>query len=222
MKKILGTFAVIAAVAALSSCASKGDNVEPDYSAFSYAAAVQYGEYLAAMQTNFDVKIDSRAVAQAIEDALEGNLKMNGADANVFMNDFLDITLPAYRSYNAQQFIAKAAAKHGNVQSPSGVVYRIVKEGKGAKPAPADNVTLTCRCTLMDGTAVEGFGSERQTLNMDNLPAGIAEGVQMLGEGGEIKLWIPCEMAYGLDGNQSLGVGAYQPLYVEVSLHRIN
>lgn len=40
----------------------------------------------------------------------------------------------------------------------------------------------------------------------------------MLGSGGAVKLWVPAALAYGAEGDRTLGVGANETLYYEAEL----
>ena len=53
---------------------------------------------------------------------------------------------------------------------------------------------------------------------LDSLPAGLREGLKLLGSGGAVKLWVPAALAYGAEGDRTLGVGANETLYYEAEL----
>ena len=44
------------------------------------------------------------------------------------------------------------------------------------------------------------------------------EGLKLLGSGGAVKLWVPAALAYGAEGDRTLGVGANETLYYEAEL----
>ncbi len=219
MKKILTTISIVAAAVMMMSCAQENKQEKLDTKGFSYAVAVSFGDYLASMHQNTGVEIDVDMVAQAIKDALEGNLKMDTTDAEIAWQEFLSITLPAYKTYVSTQFVETAAKKKGAQKSPSGLVYMITDEGEGAKATPDNVVTIKYSCQLADGTVVVDNITER--LNVMQLIPGFMEGLQMLGKGGSIKLWIPENLAFGSDGNETLGILAYEALYIDVKMEDI-
>ena len=71
-----------------------------------------------------------------------------------------------------------------------------------------------------DGTEVYSSYERGDTLRTrpDSLPAGLCEGLKLLGSGGAVKLWIPAALAYGAAGDQTLGLGANETLYYEAEL----
>ena len=51
-----------------------------------------------------------------------------------------------------QDFLAENAKKEGVKTLPSGLQYKVIKEGTGKKPKETDSVTVHYRGTLIDGT----------------------------------------------------------------------
>jgi FKBP-type peptidyl-prolyl cis-trans isomerase FkpA len=101
-----------------------------------------------------------------------------------------------------------AAAEPGAVTTPSGLVYRALKEGTGASPTAADVVKVHYRGTLADGTE---FDSSIKRGQPAEFPLGRVikcwtEGVQRMKVGGKAKLTCPAATAYG-----ERGVGPIPP-----------
>ena len=122
-------------------------------------------------------------------------------------------------SAQAQGDLAATAAKEpGAAVTPSGLVYRSLKDGSGASPAATDVVKVNYRGTFADG-------SEFDSSYKRNAPAqfplnGVipcwTEGVQRMKVGGKAKLTCPAAIAYG-----SRAVGPIPPnttLQFEVEL----
>ena len=84
----------------------------------------------------------------------------------------------------------------------SGLKYRILREGTGAKPTAADTVTVHYRGWLDDLTEFDSSYTRGQpaTFPLSGVVAGWTEGLQLVGEGGEIELEIPSELGYGSSG----------------------
>ena len=108
------------------------------------------------------------------------------------------------RSARARQanadFLAKVDADKEVTKTASGLRYKVVKPGAGAKPTAQSTVTCRYHGTLADGRVFDS------TRNRDNQPIsfglgqvipGWTEGLQLIAKGGVIKLWIPAELAYG-------------------------
>jgi len=103
----------------------------------------------------------------------------------------------------AQPDIAATAAKEkGAVVTPSGLVYRSLREGSGAIPTAADTVKVHYRGTLANGTE---FDSSYKRGEPAQFPLGgvipcWTEGVQRMKVGGKAQLVCPAAIAYGARG----------------------
>jgi FKBP-type peptidyl-prolyl cis-trans isomerase FkpA len=103
----------------------------------------------------------------------------------------------------AQSDAAAAAAKEpGASVSPSGLVYRSLKDGSGPSPKASDVVKVHYRGTLPGG---KEFDSSIARGTPAQFPLGgvikcWTEGVQMMKVGGKAKLTCPPAIAYGERG----------------------
>lgn len=103
----------------------------------------------------------------------------------------------------AQSDLAAAAAKEkGAVVTPSGLVYRSLRDGSGAGPTAADTVKVHYRGTLANGTE---FDSSYKRNEPAQFPLGgvipcWTEGVQRMKVGGKAQLVCPAAIAYGARG----------------------
>ena len=81
----------------------------------------------------------------------------------------------------------------------SGLVYRSLTEGAGAKPGPADTVKVHYRGTLIDGTEFDSSHKRGQPVDfaLQNVIPCWTEGVQLMNVGSKAKLVCPSEIAYG-------------------------
>lgn len=118
--------------------------------------------------------------------------------------------------------LASAAKEPGAVTTPSGLVYRSLKDGAGASPTATDTVKVNYRGTFPDGRE---FDSSYKRNEPAQFPLGgvipcWTEGVQRMKVGGKAKLTCPAAIAYG-----SRGAGGSIPpnatLHFEVELLEI-
>ena len=108
--------------------------------------------------------------------------------------------------------------------TPSGLYYKILKTGKAKLPKTSDRVRVHYKGTRIDGTVFDSSYSRGQPVDfsLQGVVPGFAEGLTKVGEGGEIILFIPSDLAYG--DNPRPG-GVIQPgdtLIFECELIKIN
>ena len=99
-----------------------------------------------------------------------------------------------------QEFLAENAKKEGVITTPSGLQYRILREGHGAIPKATDEVTVKYEGRLIDGTVFDSSYTRTPDTNMfraDRLIKGWTEALCMMPVGSKWELFIPQELAYG-------------------------
>jgi len=100
-------------------------------------------------------------------------------------------------------FLAKAAAEPGAEKTASGLVYRELRAGTGASPAPTDKVKVNYKGTLTNGTEFDS--SYRRNAPAEFGLNGVipcwTEGVQKMKVGGKASLTCPSGIAYGDRGH---------------------
>lgn len=99
-----------------------------------------------------------------------------------------------------KKFLAANKSKEGVVTTASGLQYKVLREGKGAKPTPMDRVRIQYRLSLIDGKVIESTyerGQEPVIMGLNNIIPGMIEGLQLMQEGGKYMLWISPEYGYG-------------------------
>lgn len=101
-----------------------------------------------------------------------------------------------------KSFLEKNAKEPGVTTTASGLQYRVVEPGKGKTPGPTDQVTVHYKGTLIDGTEFDSSYSrgEPTSFTLDSVIPGWTEGLQLVKEGGKIKLFVPADLAYGDSG----------------------
>lgn len=92
------------------------------------------------------------------------------------------------------KFLEENKDKEGVVALPSGLQYRIIKEGKGETPKASDKVNVTYRGTLIDGTE---FDSGTTSFGVEQVIKGWTEALQLMPVGSKWELFIPYDLGYG-------------------------
>ena len=116
-----------------------------------------------------------------------------------------------------------AATEAGAVVTPSGLVYRALKDGTGASPTAADSVKVHYKGTFPDGREFDS--SYKRNEPIDFPLRGVipcwTEGVQKMKVGGKAKLTCPAAIAYGARGAGGV-IPPNATLLFEVELLAIN
>ena len=110
----------------------------------------------------------------------------------------------------ASEFVAKAAAQAGAIQSVSGLVYREVAAGTGGSPKASDRVKVHYRGTLTDGSEFDSSYARNAPaeFSLEGVIPCWTEGLQKMKVGGKARLVCPSGLAYGDSGNQDIPGGA--------------
>ncbi|KQR72320.1 FKBP-type peptidyl-prolyl cis-trans isomerase [Pedobacter sp. Leaf176] len=94
------------------------------------------------------------------------------------------------------EFIQKnniTATKH-----PSGLYYQIIKAGTGNSTyPPGTKITIKYVGKLLNGTVIDDGNNVENTFQLAQLIEGWRIGIPLIQKGGEIRLIIPSELAYG-------------------------
>ena len=143
--------------------------------------------------------------------------KINKDDAYAFLNEYFMVRVPARNLEESTKFLENVAAKNKNViATESGLLYEIVEMGDTTAMAKglADEVFVNYKGTLKDGEVFDENDSIR--FRLGQVVQGWQEGLQLVGKGGKINLWIPPHLGYG---QQARGkIKANDALVFEVEL----
>ena len=96
-------------------------------------------------------------------------------------------------------FFAKLAEDADVEISESGLHYKVLDPGTGAKPSLTDSVLVHYKGTLIDGTQFDSSYDRGApaTFRLDQVVKGFGEGLTKIGAGGKIILYIPSDLGYG-------------------------
>ncbi len=120
----------------------------------------------------------------------------------------------------AQDALAKAAQEAGASTTPSGLVYRSLKDGTGPSPLATDTVRVHYRGTFPDGREFDSSHKRGQpaTFPLNRVIKCWTEGVQRIKVGGKAKLTCPSAIAYGERGTPGGPIPPGATLQFEVEL----
>jgi FKBP-type peptidyl-prolyl cis-trans isomerase len=102
-----------------------------------------------------------------------------------------------------EDFVAQNAKKDGVVTLPSGLQYKVLKEGDGKKPTIEDSVVCQYRGTLVDGTEFDSSYKQDKpvTLPIKAVIKGWREALQLMPVGSKWQLAVPPQLGYGERGS---------------------
>jgi FKBP-type peptidyl-prolyl cis-trans isomerase FklB len=192
----------------------------------SYAIGLNVGRSL----QKDSVVVDPTILEQGLRDALSGGKTlMTDEDARAAivaiqteLRKKQEETMKQAGEVNKKQgdaFLAANKTKEGVVTLPSGLQYKILKEGTGPKPTATDSVVCNYKGTLIDGTEFDSSYKRGQpaTFPVDKVIQGWTEALQLMPVGSKWQLFIPPEMAYGARG-PSPTIGVNSTLVFEIEL----
>lgn len=224
MKKLCLLLLLIAFVT--PACA---DSLKDGSEKLSYAVGMSIGTDLLRQ----DMDLDLEQLAAGITAAY------NKTDALLSEEEMIKI-LVAYQQESQKRQLAKAnaaaadnvtagkaflednAKKEGVTTTVSGLQYEVLVAGEGATPSAKDRVTVNYRGSLIDGTEFDSSYKRGQpaSFGVSGVIPGWTEALQLMKEGGKLKLTIPPELAYGDRGAPPV-IGPGSTLIFEVELIKV-
>jgi FKBP-type peptidyl-prolyl cis-trans isomerase len=199
--------------------------------------AEAYGWYMAAQlglrQLEFN-KDQIEAMARGMVGAVSGgqptfDAKEIGPELEAFLGKKQENFMTKLRYQQISEgagFFAKLKENKNVVELPSGLRYEIVKPGSSTFPKPGQLVSIHYTGTLVGGQTFDSSVERAQPVdlllqaataqNPNGVIPGMFEGLQKVGVGGKIKLYIPPSLAYGDQGSQVIPPGATLIFEVDV------
>ena len=120
----------------------------------------------------------------------------------LFKIALLTTALNLSTAWAADATLEAAAKEAGAVVTPSGLVYKSLKDGTGPSPKASDTVKVNYRGTFPDGKEFDSSYKRNQAIEfpLGNVIKCWTEGVQRMKVGGKAKLTCPASIAYGERG----------------------
>lgn len=122
-----------------------------------------------------------------------------------------------------EKFLAANKKKPGVVTLPSGLQYKILINGNGAKPGKDDQVKVVYEGRTIDGKVFDStarHGTESDTFGVGRLIKGWTEALLLMPVGSKWEIYIPQELAYGARGAGN-DIAPYSPLIFTLELQGI-
>ena len=142
----------------------------------------------------------------------------NAHDVGLALHLSLHVLVGVLRKGEA--FLDENGKKEGVKTLPSGLQYRVLKEGDGKHPKRADQVVLQYKGTLIDGREFDSSykRGEPAKFGVSGVIKGWTEALQLMKAGSKWRLYIPSELAYGASPRPGGPIRPHDPLVFEVEL----
>ncbi|MEE4293557.1 MAG: FKBP-type peptidyl-prolyl cis-trans isomerase [Xanthomonadales bacterium] len=107
----------------------------------------------------------------------------------------------------ANEFLEKNKTKNGIVVLPSGVQYRIIEEGEGARPGLEDTVKVHYRGSKISGHEFDSSFARGvpEEFPVNTVLRGWQEVLPLMKTGATWQIFVPPELAFGARGNPPVG-----------------
>jgi FKBP-type peptidyl-prolyl cis-trans isomerase FklB len=211
--------------------ASCGGNTQPqiegvtkaEVDSVSYAVGTSFGQMIKG--SNIE-GLDYSKVVEAMKDVVNGKEpKIDPQQAGMVINSYMEKVQNAIgkrKQAEQAEFLAANKEKEGVVETESGLQYRIENPGSELKATAIDTVEVHYKGTLLDGKVFDSSYDRGETAKfpLNRVIPGWTEGMQLVGEGGKITLWVPFNLGYGAQA-VSADLPAYSTLVFEVELVKV-
>jgi FKBP-type peptidyl-prolyl cis-trans isomerase FkpA/FKBP-type peptidyl-prolyl cis-trans isomerase FklB len=135
----------------------------------------------------------------------DSSAKLSDSEMAIIINDFRNElrnkVVDANKS-EGQDFLAENLQKEGVMETESGLQYKVIEEGSGARPTASSTVKVNYEGKLIDGTIFDSSYQRGEPIEfpLNRVIKGWTEGLQLMREGATYELYIPSELGYGNQG----------------------
>ncbi len=199
--------------------------LDTDKKRLSYFVGLQVGQQI----KNDGIELDEAAFVAAIKDIAAGakprltQAELQATFQRIKQQREADAAKAGDSNrLEGEQFLAENKKKPGVKVTASGLQYKVITAGKGAKPKATSTVEVHYRGTLIDGTEFDSSYRRGQPASfpVNGVIKGWTEALQLMQEGAKWQLFIPSELAYGSRGTGS-DIGPNSTLIFDVELLKI-
>ena len=206
MKLFVSGLLALLLTAGTAIAADQPTELKTDEQKLSYAMGLDLGEYFKGLEEKFDLNV----LQAGINDGYNGNKPLlTPEDAAGIQQTFAKrqqekqmqktVVMVQKNRKAAEEFLKANKAKEGVVETKSGLQYKVVKKGQGAKPTPTDTVKVQYKGTLLDGKEFDSSykRNEPAVFQVNQVIAGWQEAMPLMETGSTLELYIPPDLAYG-------------------------
>jgi len=216
MKKIIYLGVLALSLLAVSTQSFAQQKIKKDKSAVNFVTKTDTISYIIGSDigksfSKNSIEVTPEIFLKGLTDALAGNdtLYFSQIASDSLMKAFQQELMKKQEEKNklisdenkkeGTSFLAENSKKEGIVVLPSGLQYKVLKEGTGDNPKPTDKVTVHYKGTLINGKVFDSSIDRGQpaSFQLNRVIKGWTEGLQLMKPGGKAILYIPSELGYG-------------------------
>ncbi|MGH8085147.1 MAG: FKBP-type peptidyl-prolyl cis-trans isomerase [Lysobacter sp.] len=195
-----------------------------------YLVGSDVGRSLLPMKDELELPILLQAVRAALGG---GELRMTEAELDATREAFarkmrgqFEARMNAEAETNKAEgakFLAANKQQKGVFTTPSGLQYRVLRQGSGPRPRPGARVRVNYEGKLLDDTVFDSSyeRGEPTEFGLDQVIAGWTEGLMLMPVGAKYRFWIPGDLGYGAKGGGGGQIGPNATLVFDVELQAI-
>jgi FKBP-type peptidyl-prolyl cis-trans isomerase len=175
----------------------------------SYILGINVGNNVKQLPTEIDTDLFSKGVKDALSGAKpllsQEEMQTVMTAFQKEMNQKQTEQMKAAGEKNKKEgeaFLTENKKKEGIKTLPSGLQYKVLKEGNGKIPKATDKVTTHYQGTLIDGTEFDSSykRGEPASFPVNGVIPGWTEALQLMKVGSKWQLFVPSKLGYGERG----------------------
>ena len=184
----------------------KQTELTTDSQKLSYALGFDLGSYFKSLGEELDLEVLHRGLV----DSYKGNKALLTPDETAQIQQQFaqkqqekqikeQLEMITKNNKAAEDFLKENGTKEGITTTESGLQYKVLTQGEGAKPKAEDVVKVHYKGTLMDGTEFDSSypRNEPAVFPLNQVIPGWTEAVQLMNVGSKYQLFLPPNLAYG-------------------------
>ncbi len=205
------------------------ESLKSDSAAFSYEVGYSFGsglkQQLKQMSEQLDVEVNNDILIAAIYSVLNNdtNMLMNQMQAQMTFRTkamaaeekkLANSEESRQNKADADAYMAEKAKEEGIVKTESGLLYKVIKAGKGASPKVGDKVKVNYKGTLVDGTQFDANDDVQMVIGQ--MVPGFNEALMLMAPGAKYTVYIPADLGYGVRGRGQIPSNAVMIFDIEL------
>jgi FKBP-type peptidyl-prolyl cis-trans isomerase FkpA len=186
------------------------------------AISEAYGVYTGSNLRASRMPLKTYWLQKGMADYAAGETVITESFAQQFIQNYYVTEMPLQNAAESKAWLAEVEKQKGVQKTESGLLYRIDRAGDtSVMPTAEDTVVVDYKGELKDGYVFDSSYDRGESIEfpLNGVIKGWTEGLQLIGKGGKITLWIPSELGYGAYGSGSIGPN--MALLFTVELHDV-